>query len=479
MSPSIPSSAAVPTATPRSAVKLSGNLGVGAIVFMVVAAAAPLTVIAGGSPVGMMLGNGAAYPATYLICAVVLMLFAVGFSAMSRDIDGGGAFYTYVAKGLGRAPGVGTAFLALATYSAVQLAVYGYLGPSLNNLFSTSVPWWVWALGAIGLVGLLGYRNIDLSGKVLGVLLIGEIGIVLIVSVAVVAQGGTSEGLSTAMFRPSAFFEGAPGVALMFAVAGFIGFESTAIFRDEARDPDRTIPRATYTALLVIGGFYAFASWALVSAWGDEGVAERLGGDPTTMFSETAKLYVGTAAESMVEVLLITSLFACVLSFHNVLARYLHALSHSAVLPQRMGATHDRHVSPHLSSLAQTVLAGLSVVACAAFGLDPVLAVFTWFSGFASAGVLTLMALTAVAVIAFYASHPGKVDAWHGYIAPGLGALGLLALLVITFANFGLLVGGATTAWILGLAVPGSFVLGFALAVARPHVAKDVLLDQG
>ena len=41
---------------------LSGTLGVGSIVFMVVAAAAPLTVIAGTVPLGIAAGNGAGVP---------------------------------------------------------------------------------------------------------------------------------------------------------------------------------------------------------------------------------------------------------------------------------------------------------------------------------------------------------------------------------------------------------------------------------
>ena len=53
------------------------------------------------------------------------------------------------------------------------------------------------------------------------------------------------------------FTNGILGIAVLFALTGFIGFEATAVFRDEARDPERTIPRATYAAVLIIGAFYA------------------------------------------------------------------------------------------------------------------------------------------------------------------------------------------------------------------------------
>lgn len=457
--------------------RLSGGLGVGEIVFMVVAAAAPLTVIAGIVPAGIAVGNGPAFPATYLVCTVVLLFFAVGFTAMTRHVEDAGAFYTYIAKGLGRRSGVGAALLALVTYATVQLAVWGFLGFAIDDLLVShdgpDLPWWLWSVLCQGTVAALGYRNISLSGKVLGLLLIAEIAIVLLVDLFVVAKGGTSEGLSTAMFEPSSFFDGAPGVALTFAIAGFIGFEATAIFRDEARDPERTVPKATYAALLLVGGFYGFSAWALVSAWGDGSAVDQAGGGGTIV--DVAVTYIGSSAGDVVQVLLVTSLFAAALSFHNVLARYVHSLGRSRVLPQAWGRTHPAHHSPHVASVVQSISALVLLLVCLAAGLDPYAEIFTWFAGVAAVGVIALMLLTSISVIAFFARRPGLTDQWHAVIAPALGAVGLLAFLLMTTDNLPLLVGGSTSlAWAIGVGLVLSFVAGFALAHARPHIARDV-----
>lgn len=296
--------------------RLQGSLGVGAIVFMVVAAAAPLTVVGGGVPIAILLGNGAGVPMMFVVAAVVLLLFAVGLSTMARYIARPGAFFTYVGEGLGRPMGLGTAYLALLTYTTVQAAVYGLIGVLLStavtDLGGPGVAWWVWSLAMVAITGFLGYRSIDLSSAVLGFLLIAEIGIVLILSIAVLFRG-RAEGLSAVSFAPSTFLSGAPGIGLMFAVAGFIGFESTAIFRSGARDPDRTIPRATYVAVLLIGVFYAFSSWSLVMAWGPDNVVAAAEEDPAGMIMATAQNYLGSWGSVTINVLLITSLFACIL----------------------------------------------------------------------------------------------------------------------------------------------------------------------
>ncbi|MGW0828447.1 APC family permease [Streptomyces sp. NPDC002845] len=455
---------------------LTGSLGVGSIVFMVVAAAAPLTVVAGAVPVGIALGDGAGFPATFVICCAVLLLFAVGFCAMTRHVPNAGAFYTYVQQGLGRVTGLGSAFLALATYTAVQLAVYGYTGATLQGLVvhygGPELPWPVYAVAALALVGVLGYRNIELSSKVLGVLLLCEVGIVLVFDLVVTVQG-SDDGLSTAFLKPSEVTSGSPGIGIMFAIASFLGFEATAVFRDEARDPERTVPRATYLALLLIGGFYTLSSWALVSAWGDGEVVKQAGADPGGILITTMTRYLGTVGGDLTQVLLVTSLFAALLSFHNVVARYAFSLGNSAALPASWGRTHARHGSPHLASLAQSASALVLLGVFVAVGLDPVTQVFAWMAGTATLGVLVLMALTCLAVVVFFRRTKADTRLWHTLLAPVLGLAGLGVCLVLTVSNFPLLIGGSTG---LALAIEGVlaafFAAGVALALARRDAAR-------
>ncbi|CAN5272273.1 APC family permease [soil metagenome] len=457
--------------------KLAGKLGPTAIVFMVVAAAAPLTVVAGTFPIGIAAGNGAAFPASYIVCTAVLLLFAVGFTTMARHIRGAGAFYTYIAHGFGRHAGLGAAFLALLSYTAVQVGVYGYVGATLNDLVTShggpAVPWYLYALVMMVVVATLGYRHIELSGKVLGVLLVCEVGIVMVINLAVIGKGGDA-GLSGAALHPGEFFSGAPGIALIFALAGYIGFEATAVFRDEARDPERTIPRATYIALLLIGGFYALSSWAMVTAWGDEGSVAKATDSPATLLTETATRYVGSVAGDLVQIFLVTSLFAALLSFHNVLTRYIFSLGNTRALPDRCGRSHVRHASPYIASVVQTVSALVVVVACVLAGLDPVLQVFTWFVGAASVGIVVLMTLTSAAVVVYFRRTKFDTRPWQTLIAPSLGFLGLAALSVMTAVNLPLLVGGSDTlAAIIGVLLVGAFLGGAAVAVLRPRAGHQ------
>ncbi|RWZ59375.1 APC family permease [Labedella populi] len=460
-----PAQSAAPIQKDRA---LKGSLGVTAIVFMVVAAASPLTVIGGAAPLGILLGNGAGFPSLYAISAVILLLFSVGLAAMTKVVPKPGAFFTFVGYGLGRRSGLAAAYLALLTYTTIQVSVHGYVGyilqVTVSGLGGPDIPWYVYSIAVIALVGLLGYHHIDLSSKVLGVLLVGEIGIVLGLVAAVVFSGNAPEGLSLAPFTMENLASGNPGVGLMFAIAAFIGFEATAIFRDEAKDPDRTIPRATYAAVIGIGVFYTLASWGLVMAVGPEGILGVPLDQAGSLIIVTTAQYLGVVGEVIINVLLITSMFACVLSFHNVLTRYQHSMANAGVLPARLGDVHAKHLSPHASSLVQTATAAVLIAAFAVLGLDPVLQVFTWFAGVATLAIAVLMAATSVAVIAYFRrNRSADARMWNTVIAPVLGFVGLVVSSAVIIAYFPIMVGdvdatgtptfGAVSVFLLALVV--------------------------
>ncbi|HET7740033.1 MAG TPA: APC family permease, partial [Mycobacterium sp.] len=448
--------------TPQAGQRLTGRLGSVAVVFMVVAAAAPLTVIGGNMPLAMGLGNGAGAPVGFLIAALVLLLFSIGFVAMTPHVPEAGAFFSYVTVGLGHRMGTGIAVVALIAYTAIQVGIYGYIGWAIGDTVrfygGPEVPWPVYSLVILAIVALLGYRHIDLSAKVLGVALALEIGIVVLLDLVIVANPGPS-GLTLESFRPEVFTDGTLGIAVLFALTGFIGFEATAVFRDEARDPERTIPRATYAAVLIIGGFYALTCWAFVVAIGPDMVAETaqrtLNGD-ANMLLDTTDAMLGRVGRDVVNVLLLTSLFACVLSFHNVIARYQFVLSGRGLLPPRLGTVHPTHHSPAFSSVVQTATAAIIVGLLAMFGVDPLVGVFGSMAGVATVGMVLLMLTTSVAVLVYFARHRTAAGGrpWQTRVAPGLACLGLLASLWLVLSNFTRVTGGSVALSTARAAVP-------------------------
>lgn len=105
-----------------------GSLGLWSIIFFVIAAASPLTGVVGGLPVAFMAGNDSGVPGVYVVAGVLLVVFSFCFVAMSRYVVNAGAFYSYIAQGLGINSGMAGLSVALLAYTSIQLSVTAMFG---------------------------------------------------------------------------------------------------------------------------------------------------------------------------------------------------------------------------------------------------------------------------------------------------------------------------------------------------------------
>jgi amino acid transporter len=207
--------------------------------------------------------------------------------------------------------------------------------------------------------------------------------------------------------------------------------------------------------------FYAVTSWALISGWGDSEAVTRATDSGATFLGDTAHRYIGVVGADIITVLYFTSLFACILSFHNVVSRYVFALSQRDVLPQSLSRPHDKHGSPHQASLWISGVVAVSIVLAVVFKLDPAAQFYTWFAGATTVGIVVLLLATSVAVLVFFARDRRGLSQWRVRIAPALGVVGLLGSLILILANLKDLVGGSSIlAWVIVGLLVGAFAVG-------------------
>ncbi len=447
------------------------SLGLWSIVFFVVAAASPITGVVGAMPIAFMAGNGPGLPGVYLLAGLLLWVFSFGFVAMSRHVVNAGAFYSYISVGLGRRLGLAGLNIALLTYTAIQISVVAMFGfftqMFLNDHFGVNAPWWACSAVMLLVVLALGIQHVELGGKVMGLLMLAEVGIILATDVGVLAQhpAGT---FSFSSFSPSVTLGGALGVAMIFAIASFMGFEATAIYSEECRDPARTIPRATFVAVTLISVFFALTSWAFVQFHGDAQIAEAAAKDPGTFVFGIAEQTLGPKAVLLMSVLLITSLFAATQAFHNTMSRYLFAISRDGFLIRALSSVHPKYGTPHVASFLQTV-GMLSILALvAATGQDPMAVVFSWCSALSTMGILVLQLGVSVAVVMFFLRNPkAGASRWSRLIAPAIATVGMGAALIMVIRNLNTLSGTDSSAiyalpWVLlAAAVCGALYSGY------------------
>jgi amino acid transporter len=432
----------MPGSVSPSSPQLDRSLTTTKIVFLVVAAAAPLAAMIGTVPLAFAIGTGAGVPAVFVFAGVTLLLFSVGYAAMSRRIVNAGGFYTYIGAGLGRPPAVAAGFIGVVAYNATAIGLsgaFGYFANSIAAGYGLDLPWELWAGAGLVAVGIFGYRQVDLGAKMLCLLMIGEIGVLTVLDFAVIGHKG-SAALPLTSFHPSIALGSGLGVALMFAFISFIGFESAALYGEEAADPRRSVPAATYLSIVIIAVFYAFTSWIAVGAVGVADVRRVAGEQMGNLFFAITDQNLGSAAATIVEVLLCTSLFASMLALHNAASRYMFALGRERILPGWLGAVHPRLGAPHHASIIQVTITALVLAATAFAGLDPYINLATSMLGLGTLGIMLLQIGAGLSVLAFFRRRTDR-HWWRTGLAPALGVLGMVIAGALVVANFPVMTG--------------------------------------
>lgn len=457
---------------------LRGQLGAPGVAATVMAYYAPVAAVAGYIPIVISYGNGLGSVYVFMLVAALLALSATGYLAMVQHARIPGAFYAYIALGLGKRVGLGAGALAMTSVlmSSVGFVIFGglLLSSLLLEHFGISIPWWGCVAALLAVVGFCNYRNVKFSVRVLGWVVLVEVLMVMVFNAVTLGRGGAT-GLSAEPVTWDAFTSGSIAVGVLFAMAFFTGFESTVIYYEEARDPARTIPRATYLALISMTLLYTLTTYCLIMALGTDKAVPAATADPAGMFPTAASAMVGQVFSQLVAVIVVTSVVAALLAMFNVVTRYLYFFSVDRVLPPAFGVLHKRHRSPHRAAVTTTALVAAGDLVVLLTGLDPKTS-YAIFSGAMTYGFEAIVLLVALSVLKYFRSHrDAGFSTWRVVIAPILTIIVFGSLLFLSGTRFQLLLGTPTPLTtvlfvVLGGALVGGYGLASWLATHKPQV---------
>jgi amino acid transporter len=297
------------------------RLGIPAVLYFILSAMAPMTVVAGVVTTMYAVTGLSAIGAAFVAVALVLAVFAVGYVAMARYITNAGALYAYISRGLGRPVGVGAALVAAVAYNLLQVGLYGMFGPTLAGCLADKA-------------------GLDLP-----------------------RGAGGRRARRPRLRRPADQPVG--GRPVRPSRRGRVAGDGAARLRglrgrgrlqrgDQGPAPHRAGRRVQ---LALIGAAYALSSWAMSVHYGDDQVAAVAAQQGPGMLFAMAS----PAVAEIATVLFMTSLLAAMISFHNAVARCMFALGRERVLPAALGRTEPRTGAPRIASLTQSTV-GLAVI---------------------------------------------------------------------------------------------------------------------
>jgi amino acid transporter len=378
---------------------------------------------------------GVTTPLAYPLGFLITLGLGLVLVQLAKHFPSAGGYFTYLSRTLHPRVGFLGAWLMTFYVPTVGGPITAYFGFILHNELKTNyglnVPWWIAPLVLLPIIAFLAYRGITVSTRLIVLFGMAEMAIVLALATWGLFDPGQG-GFNVDSFNPANITSlSGFGLAVVFSVQAFTGWDGAAPLAEETAQPRRNVPRAVIGSILILGVFLVFVEWGIMVGWGTKAVASI----PTS--AEFPALVLAHRFWGAAWIFMLLALFSSVMAVsqaaNNVSTRMWFGMARAGVLPRLFSYVHPTYKTPVNTILLQFVL---SVICGLGFGfwLGPDVAFFLLQGLMLVMAVIFVYSLANVGVMWYYWRERRDEFNWfmHGVIPVGTTA----ALMVVLYESF-------------------------------------------
>jgi APA family basic amino acid/polyamine antiporter len=280
---------------------------------------------------------------SFAISALVALLTGMSYAELSSMFPKASAEYEYTAQAFSRRPGfvVGWMIIFSGVIGAATVAL-GFAGYFQSLVGTPLVPSALVLLIALCAIALAGVKQ---SAQVAVILTIIEAsGLIFVILLGIPHLG--SVNYLEMPFGVSGIFQAS---ALIFFA--FIGFEEMVKLSEEAKDPEKNIPRALIMAISVSIVLYIMVALCAVSVLGWQGLSQS-----AAPFAEIAHAALGQSASIAISVMALFATTNTVLLMILASSRIIYGMAESSSLPRVLAQVHPKTGTPWAAIILSVVL---------------------------------------------------------------------------------------------------------------------------
>src|SRR5215203_282930 len=329
----------------------------------------------------------------WAIAGVLSLLGALTYAELGAMKPEAGGLYAYLRDAFGPIPAFmygWASFVVIASGSIAALAVAfaNYLKP----LLPFDVPGPLISVVTIAVVAVINVRGTRGSSSVQNWTTGAKVGALLILSLLLIFRGqGSTNPAETITELPNASLAAGIGAAMIGVLWAYEGWQYVTFSAGEARDPQRTFPRAISLATFALIVLYLLANLGYVRALGPVGAANS-----QRVAADAIQTVVGPVASAIVSGLILVSIFSALNGLVLTTPRMYFAMARDGLFFKRLAVVHPRFGTPALAIIVLTAWGAV----LAASGTFEQLLTYAVFSGWIFYG------LGALAVFAFRRAEP-------------------------------------------------------------------------
>jgi amino acid transporter len=373
-------------------------------------------------------GSGGMVALAYVIGMVAMMFTANSYAQMARAFPMAGSVYTYAGRGIAPPVGFMAGWVIFLDYVLVPGLLYLVASVAMNSLVP-QVPVWIWLAAFVVLNTVVNYLGIEMTARVNRVMLVGELivlAIFLVIGIVALAAGKGSGDPISPIYNAATFSWPLVFGAVSVAVLSFLGFDGISMLAEENRESARMIGRSMVAALLLAGTLFVVQTWVASLLVPDR---QRLltEGDPAgTAFYDAAAVAGGHWLAVLTA--LATAIawgFANSLVAQAATSRLLFAMARDRQLPAFLARVNPKHQVPANATLLVAAIS-LALGLYMASRPDGI----TLLSSMINFGAMSAFLALHVSVVVHYVFRLGSRAWWTHLIAPAIGFLILLYVVI-------------------------------------------------
>jgi amino acid transporter len=364
---------------------------------------------------------GQAAPLAFAIGTLLLALVGLSFVAFAKRESAAGSAQAYIGRHFGPRAGFLAGWVLLLSYlcfgSGTAVLVGNFLIAAVRPLGLPIEDLWVpISIAAIGIGLYLSWRNMQIAARLMLALELISMVAIVVLGVHILSTLAQAGPLPLTPFRPDpASGWSGIGLALVFTVLSFAGFEGATTLAEETRDPHRAIPLAVLGTVLLAGTFYVFAAYVQVVGYGADGLS-NLAKDSVPL-DTLARRYGSPSLATALNLAAALSAFSCVLGSLNAAARMTMVLARDGNHP--LANIHAQHRTPTTALLLSASIMTTGILLWA-----------VWVGAGAYYGFIGTIGTLALILVYMGVTGAHAATAWsgarHGQFITGLLGTGVL-----------------------------------------------------
>ena len=300
---------------------------------------------------------GVTAPLAYFFAFLVVLTVGIAITQLAKNFPSAGGYFTYVSRTIHPRAGLLTAWIFLLydpLAGTINLAFLGFIVEGfLKAKYDVQLSWWIVFLIGTVIVTAFVMGGAKVSARALVTLGVAEIAIVMALALGGLLNPGPG-GANLDSFNPGNALSGnGLYLAVVFSILAFSGFESVAPLAEETANPRRNLPIAIIGSILIMGVFYVFCAWGILTGFGTAHATDLATQTQNPLLVVSDRLVVG--AEWIALLAIINSALACAIATTSASTRVFFAMGRAGVAPRALGTLNARR-TPMRAIQLQTVI---------------------------------------------------------------------------------------------------------------------------